>query len=31
MKLYKYLSAQYALEYLRTKELKVATLEDVND
>lgn len=31
MKLYKYLSAQYALEYLRTRELKVATLEDVND
>ena len=31
MKVYKYLSAKYALEYLRTKMLKVATLEDVND
>ena len=31
MKLYKYTSAKYALEYLKTKELKVSTLEDVND
>ena len=31
MKLYKYMQLKYALEYLRTKELKVATIVDVND
>ena len=31
MKLYKYLYTRYALEFLRTKELKVATLHDAND
>lgn len=31
MKLYKYMQLKYALEYLRTKELKVVTLDDVND
>ena len=31
MKLYKYTSAKYALEFLRTRELKVTTLEDTND
>lgn len=30
-KLYKYTSAKYALEYLKTQKLKVATFEDVND
>ena len=31
MKLYKYMCAQYALDYLRTGKLKVSTLYDVND
>ena len=31
MKLYKYTTAQYALEYLRTNEIKVTTLFDTND
>ena len=31
MKLYKYTSAKYAIEFLRTGKIKVATLEDVND
>ncbi|MBR3923714.1 MAG: DUF2971 domain-containing protein [Kiritimatiellae bacterium] len=31
MKLYKYMCAQYALEYLHTGKLKVSTLFDVND
>ena len=31
MKLYKYMSAKYALDFLRTGRIKVATLEDVND
>ena len=31
MKLYKYLPTKYALEFLRTKELKVVTLHDAND
>ena len=31
MKLYKYTSARYALDFLRTGKIKVATLDDVND
>lgn len=31
MKLYKYTSAKYALEFLRTRELKVTTILDAND
>lgn len=31
MKLYKYTSAKFALEFLNTHELKVTTLEDTND
>ena len=31
MKLYKYMSAKWAVEFLRTHELKVTTLEDTND
>ena len=31
MKLYKYTSAKYALEFLKSHEIKVTTLEDAND
>ncbi len=31
MKLYKYMNTRYALEFLRTRELKVATVQDAND
>ena len=31
MKLYKYMSAKWAVEFLRTHELKVTTFEDTND